>query len=79
MNIQRLVYGGRQLNDERTLSSYKIENGSTVDLNLRLPAGGGDVNDNYLINVRLHTDQNLRLVVKSSTTIGDIKCKIQQK
>ena len=37
---QRLVYGGRQLEEGRTLSSYNIEDKSTLHLVLRLKGGG---------------------------------------
>jgi hypothetical protein len=38
---QGLVFGGRQLQDERSLSSYEISNGSTLHLVLRLRGGKG--------------------------------------
>jgi hypothetical protein len=44
-----------------------------------LRAGGGSGTGNYLINVRLHIDQNMQLVVNSSNTIGDVKAMIQKK
>ena len=36
---QRLVYGGKQLDDEATLQSYDIKNESTIHLVLRLKGG----------------------------------------
>ncbi|KAI9447275.1 hypothetical protein BJY52DRAFT_1216311 [Lactarius psammicola] len=38
---QRLIFDGRQLSDASTLSSYNIQNGSTVLLVLKLRGGGG--------------------------------------
>ena len=38
---QRLMYGGRQLQEGRTLSSYNIEDKSTLHLVLRLKGGEG--------------------------------------
>ncbi|RWS20332.1 Polyubiquitin-B-like protein [Leptotrombidium deliense] len=37
---QRLIFGGKQLQDTRTLSSYNVRDGSTIQLLLRLRGGG---------------------------------------
>ncbi|KAH7823726.1 putative ubiquitin domain containing protein [Monocercomonoides exilis] len=39
-NEQRLIFAGKQLEDYRTLSSYKIQYGSIIHLVLRLRGGG---------------------------------------
>ena len=45
-DLQRLRFDGRQLADGRTLASYGIEKGATIDLLLRLPGGvPGTVDD----------------------------------
>ena len=35
-NVQRLIYGGKQMNDDETLDSYGIRSTSTVHLAMRL-------------------------------------------
>ncbi|XP_010746542.2 NEDD8 [Larimichthys crocea] len=38
---QRLIYSGKQMNDEKTAADYKIQGGSVLHLVLALRGGGG--------------------------------------
>nr|ALD61631.1 polyubiquitin [Cichorium intybus] len=70
---QRLFIASKNLDDGVTLADYKIQQGSTLDLFLRL--GGCDMQ----IYVKILTWKTIKLEVEISDTIKDVKATIEDK
>ena len=66
---QRLYFDGKCLRDDRTLASYNIQNGSTVQLVFRLRGG-------FYIFIKNVDGRTKHIEVDIENTIGEIKEKI---
>ena len=69
---QRLIFSGKQMNDERTAADYKVQGGSVLHLVLALRGG-------MLIKVKTLTGKEIEVDIEPTDKVTRIKERVEEK
>ncbi|KAL9236138.1 hypothetical protein vseg_010843 [Gypsophila vaccaria] len=69
---QGLIYGGKQVEEGRTMGEYNIEKESTIELVLRLRGG-------TMIKVKTLTGKEIEIDIEPNDTIDRVKERVEEK
>lgn len=69
---QRLIFGGRDLDDDQLVNRYNIQPGCTLHLLLK-------TTNEFDVKIKTHTGKETQVICKASDTIESLKAKLRER